>query len=144
MAEPVLTASDEAVIVGVDHLGIVVRDLDEALPFYVATLGLTARDREDLPAVGVRLLYLESGAGTLQLLQPTGPGPARDYLDQHGEGPDHLCYTVADIPAALAFLAPDAEVRIVMGGRGRRACFLPGRQHGLRIELTEREPYRSE
>jgi hypothetical protein len=100
-------------------------------------------DREDLPAVGVRLLYLETGAGTLQLLQPLGPGPAQDHLHRHGEGPDHICYTVDDIPSALAVLAPGAEVSIFMGGRGRRACFLPERHHGLRIELTEREPFRA-
>ena len=128
-------------IVGVDHLGIVVHDVDAALPFFVGRLGMTERDREDLPAVGVRLLYLETGSGTVQLLQPLGPGPAREQLDQHGEGPDHLCYTVDDIPSALAVLAPGVEVPIFMGGRGRRACFLPGRQYGLRIELTEREPY---
>jgi methylmalonyl-CoA/ethylmalonyl-CoA epimerase len=127
---------------GLNHLGIVVRDIDAALPFYVETLGMSAHDREDLPAAGVRVLYLETGSGTLQLLQPLGPGPARDYLDQHGEGPDHVCYTVADLPAALEALAPEAEVSIFMGGRGRRACFLPGRRHGLRIELTEQEPYR--
>ena len=77
----------------------------------------------------------------LQLLQPLGPGPAEDNLRRHGEGPDHICYTVDDIPAALAVLAPGVEVPIFMGGRGRRACFLPERQHGLRIELTEREPF---
>ncbi len=126
---------------GLNHLGIVVRDIDDALSFYVETLGLSAQDREDLPAIGIRLLYLETGSGTLQLLQPIGPGPARDFLEQHGEGPDHICYTVPDIPAALAVLAPDDEVAIFMGGRGRRACFLPGRRHGLRIELTEQAPF---
>ena len=130
-----------AMLLGLNHLGIVVRDLEAALPYYVETLGLAAHDREDLPAAGVRLLYVETGSGTIQLLQPIGPGPARDYLDQHGEGPDHISYTVADIPAALAALAPGAGVPIFMGGRGRRACFLPGRHHGLRIELTEAEPF---
>lgn len=128
-------------IVGVNHLGIVVHDIDAALPFYVDRLGMTARDREDLPAVGVRLLYLDTGSGTLQLLQPIGPGPARDHLDRHGEGPDHICYTVDNIPSALAVLAPGADVPLFIGGRGRRACFLPERHHGLRIELTEREPF---
>ncbi|MDQ3694484.1 MAG: VOC family protein [Chloroflexota bacterium] len=133
----------DAMLLGLNHLGIVVRDLEAALPFYVETLGLAAHDREDLPVAGVRVLYVETGSGTIQLLQPIGPGPARDYLDQHGEGPDHICYTVADIPAALAVLAPDVTVPIFLGGRGRRACFLPGRHHGLRIELTEAELYTS-
>lgn len=130
-----------AVIVGINHLGIVVRDLDAALHFYVDLLGMAVRDREELPAVGVRLLYLEAGAETLQLLQPIGPGPAQEHLEQHGEGPDHICYTVDDIPQTLAHIAPGVDVPIFMGGRGRRACFLPGRQHGLRVELTEREPF---
>ncbi len=128
-------------IVGINHLGIVVRDIDEALPFYVDSLGMTVGHREELPAVGVRLLYLETGADTLQLLQPIGPGAAWERLEHHGEGPDHICYTVDDIPSTLATLAPEAEVPIFTGGRGRRACFLPGRHHGLRIELVEREPF---
>lgn len=128
----------------VDHVGIVVRGVEASLPLYVETFGFRAFGDELLPEVGVRVVYLTGGAAggtTLQLVEPTRAGPLRDFLEQQGEGLHHVCLAVADIPAALARLAPGAEVRIAMGGRGRRACFLPERLGGLRIELTEIEPW---
>ena len=124
----------------VDHIGIIVSDLTAALPFYVERLGWTVRSQEDLPEVGVRVAYLAAGATVVQLVEPTAPGRIRDDLAAEGEGLHHLCLAVTDIPAALRDLAPDADVPIVMGGGGRRACFLPGRHGGIRIELTETEP----
>ncbi len=128
----------------VDHVGIVVREIDASLPLYVETLGFRTFADEVLPEVGVRVIYLSGGppgSTTLQLIEPTGPGPLRDFLEAEGDGLHHICLAVADIPVALARLAPGADVRIVMGGRGRRACFLPERRQGLRIELTEIEPW---
>ncbi len=124
----------------VDHVGIIVRDLAEALPFYVERLGLSLLSREDLPEVGVRIAYLAAGPTMLQLVEPIAPERIRDDLEAEGEGIHHLCMAVDNIPAALADLAPDDDVPIVLGGRGRRACFLPGRHGGIRVELTESEP----
>ena len=124
-----------------DHVGIVVRDIDGALPYFVERLGLAVLEREDQPATGVRAVYLAAGATVLQLLAPLRPGPIQDHLDAHGEGLHHVCFAVPDIPAALPALAPGAEVSLAIGGRGRRACFLPERPAGLRIELIETEPF---
>lgn len=142
------TTSDGADAVGsvdlVDHIGIVVRDIDTSLSLYRDTLGFTPFGDESLPEVGVRVIYLTSerpGSTVLQLVQPNRPGPLMDFLVAQGDGLHHVCLAVADIPAALADLAPGAEVRVVMGGRGRRACFLPDLRQGLRIELTEIEPW---
>lgn len=128
----------------IDHVGIVVRDIDTSLTFYQGLLGFLPFGDESLPEVGVRVVYLASnqpGSTTLQLVQPTKAGPLKDFLDTEGDGLHHVCLAVDDIPAALDRLAPGTSVRIVIGGRGRRACFLPELREGLRIELTEIEPW---
>lgn len=123
-----------------DHVGVVVRDLDAATSVYCERFGMELVGEEDLPHLGVRVAYLDSGGSLLQLLTPIGPGGVRDHLDASGEGLHHLCYAVPDIEATAARLAPGADVRINRGGRGRRACFLPGDAGGVSIELTEAEP----
>ena len=125
----------------IDHIAVAVRDIDASLPYYVDQLGLTPIHDEVLPAAGVRLLYLDGGSTMLQLVQPVAPCPVADYLDQRGEGLHHLCFAVDDIPTALRALPGQSGVPIVMGGRGRRACFLASPPNKLRIELTEIAPY---
>lgn len=123
---------------GFDHVGVVVHDLDAAVPVWEARLGLPATGREELPAIGVRFAFLGEGATRVQLLEPTAPGPLRDFLDAHGEGLHHLCFLVDDIPATMAGIAPDGAYRMHTGGGGRRACFLPERMSGVTVELIER------
>lgn len=125
----------------IDHIAVAVRDIDASLPYYVEALGLTPIHDEMLPSAGVRLVYLTGGAAMLQLVQPIAPCPVSEYLAAHGEGLHHLCFAVDDIAAALRDLPGQADVPVVMGGRGRRACFLVTPANGLRIELTEKEPY---
>jgi methylmalonyl-CoA/ethylmalonyl-CoA epimerase len=123
-----------------DHIGVVVRDIDAALPFYLERAGLAVIGREEQPDVAVRVAYLGGAGAVVQLLEPTGPGAIRDHLEAHGEGVHHLCFAVPDLEAALPVMAPGAEVAIRRGGLGRRACFLPGLHGALRVELTEVPP----
>lgn len=128
----------------VDHVGIVVRDIDASLPLYRDTLGFAPFGDESLPEVGVRVIYLTSDrpdSTVLQLVQPNRPGPLMEFLEAQGDGLHHICLAVVDIPQTLTELAPGTDVRVVMGGRGRRACFLPEMRQGLRIELTEIESW---
>jgi methylmalonyl-CoA epimerase len=127
------------VLDGIDHVGIVVADIEAALPYFVERLGLALLEQEVQPATGVRVAYLAAGATTLQLVQPLRPGPIRDHLEERGEGLHHVCFAVADIGDAVQRLAPGSDVDVVVAGRGRRACFLPDPGHGMRIELTEIE-----
>jgi len=121
----------------IDHIGVVVRDIQAALPFYRDRLGWEVVGREEQSDVGVKVVYLEGAGTTLQLLEPVGPGGIRDHLEANGEGIHHLCLAVPDIDAVLPLLAPGEVVPVRIGGRGRRACFLPGLHGALRIELTE-------
>ena len=137
---PPAAAEASRVIDKVDHVGVVVRSIDDALPFYLDRLRLAVVGREELPEVGVRVAYLAAGTTMLQLVEPTRPGPLLEHLDAHGDGLHHVCFAVTDIATALPLLAPGADVPFAMGGRGRRACFLPEHPPGVRIELTETEP----
>jgi methylmalonyl-CoA epimerase len=126
----------------VDHVGIAVYSAEAALDWYRDVLGLPLLHDEWLPHLAVRLVYLgrgQDGAAMVQLVEPLGEGPVARFLAEQGEGLHHVCFAVADIPALLATLPGEEETaeHLVMGGRGRRACFLQGRPGGVHVELTE-------
>lgn len=124
---------------GVDHVAIVVRDVEASLAYFSGRLGLTVLRDEVTPASGgARLVFLDAGNVAIQLVSPTGPdGPMAEHLAAHGDGLHHVCLAVDDIEASVAALAPGADVVIAVGGRGRRTAFLPGKPGGLITELAE-------
>lgn len=132
-----------APIAGIDHVALIVRDIDAALPYYTEQLGFRLIADECTQASGgARLAYLDAGNIVVQLVSPTGAaGPIAEHLDAYGEGLHHICLTVEDIQQTLAAFAPGVEVPIAVGGRGRRTAFLPHRPNGLITELTEAKPY---
>jgi methylmalonyl-CoA/ethylmalonyl-CoA epimerase len=138
-----LSGVTSAGISGVDHVAVIVHDIDRALPYYIDQLGFTLLNDELALNDTVRLAYLDCGPGSsmIQLVCPLRPGPLADYLESRGEGLHHICFTVEDIAATLAALAPGAEIAVGMGGRGRRTAFLPAPPNGLITELTERLPF---
>ena len=79
------------------HVGIVVRSIDAALPYFRDELRLPLLSDERVPAVGVRLALLDGGGAMVQLVEPIGPGPIQEHLDGQGEGLHHLCLAVPDI-----------------------------------------------
>jgi len=131
----------------IDHIAIVVRDIDAALLFYRDVLGIVPSVIEDVPTEGVRIAFLVLGGpeGTkIELVQPldTTSGVAR-FLEKHGEGQHHICLEVASIDAALAGLQAqgvpmlDTTPRVSVDGR---AIFIhPRGAHGVLTELVERE-----
>ncbi len=130
----------------IDHIAIVVRDLDAALRVYHDVLGLPLDRMEAVPAekVKVAFLPLPEGGGDIELVQPTSDdtGIAR-YLAKRGEGMHHICFEVDDIRAAMADLAANGleilEEKPRLGGRGQKYVFIhPKSAHGVLIELYER------
>ena len=136
---PMGDPSAAAGIRGVDHVALVVRDVEASMAYFTGTLGLPIlRDEVTTASGGARLVFLDAGNVAIQLVSPTGPdGPMAEHLAAYGDGLHHVCLAVADIDASVAALAPDAEVVIVVGGRGRRTAFLPGKPGGLITELAE-------
>jgi len=125
----------------VDHIAIAVHDIDASLPYYRDELCLPLIHDERLPAVGVRLTYLQVGNTMVQLVQPLGEGAIAQFLAARGEGLHHICFAVHDIPEALNRLTGEAGARVFMGGRERRCAFLLNQPNGLITELTETRSY---
>ena len=128
---------EEPVIRGVDHVAILVEDIDTAIPYYRDVLGMPVIGDELNDNVGVRLVYLDAGNIIIQLVSPFRAGPIQDHLTTRGEGLHHVCFLVEDIDPAIEDLAPGKAITVAIGGRNRRTCFLPDRPSGLIMELSE-------
>jgi methylmalonyl-CoA/ethylmalonyl-CoA epimerase len=126
-------------IVALDHIAVVVRDIEASLAYYTCTLGLPiVSDEETEASGGARLVFLDAGNVMIQLISPLrSTGPIAGHLETHGEGIHHLCFAVGDIKGAIAALVPEQDVPVEIGGRGRRTAFLPNRTDGVITELTE-------
>lgn len=136
-----LPVNEKATARRIDHVGVVVRDIEQTRTAYIKKLGLEPDGDELVENVNVRLAYLkcanDSHPAWLQLVQPVGPGPVADFLAEHGEGLHHVCFGVPDISHALQQIQGEAGTAVFPGGRGRAACFLGARPGNVLIELTE-------
>ncbi len=127
----------------IDHIGIVVHNLDESLQTYCNQLGFTLLERVMIPEQLVEAAFLDAGNGTIELIAPTDTesGTAR-YLQNRGEGAHHICFAVDNIEAALAELRAQG-VRLVdetprQGVHGLVAFVHPKATHGTMIELLQK------
>lgn len=127
----------------IDHLGVAVASIDEALAVYRA-LGLSEERREPVPTQKVTAAFLPVGDSSIELLEPTAEdSPIARFLSRRGEGIHHVCFAVEDLDGALADLAARGFRLIhpnpVPGADGKRVAFLhPEAGHGVLIELSER------
>ncbi|MBK8903057.1 MAG: methylmalonyl-CoA epimerase [Anaerolineaceae bacterium] len=127
----------------VNHIAIVVADLEESMRFWVDALGLELAHTEHVESQAVDVAFLPVGDSKIELLKPTDneSGVAR-YLEKRGPGMHHLCFEVEDIVAALARLKA-ANVQLinevpVMGSDGRKFAFIhPKSANGVLVELYE-------
>ena len=89
----------------INHIAILVEDLENALPFWRDALGLELSEIEEVEAEKARVAFFPTGESRIELVQPTDPetGLGR-YLSKHGGGMHHLCLEVPDIEASLARL----------------------------------------
>jgi methylmalonyl-CoA/ethylmalonyl-CoA epimerase len=126
-----------------DHVGIAVPSIDEALPTWEAILGAAGSGRETVDSQGVEVVFVGSGAARVELVAPSGPdSPVARFLARRGPGIHHLGYRVPDIRAALADLEArgfeliDREPRA--GAHGHQVAFLhPRAAGGVLVELVE-------
>jgi methylmalonyl-CoA/ethylmalonyl-CoA epimerase len=126
----------------IDHIGIAVASIAEALPVYEA-LGLQERHREEVPPQKVITAFLPAGESRIELLEPTSEdSPVAKFLRKRGPGIHHVCFGVRDIDAAVADLGRRGfrliNTRPVEGADGKRVVFLhPDSGHGVLIELSQ-------
>ncbi len=130
----------------IDHIGVVVNSIDDALATWRDTLGFALLERRAVPEQGVEVAFLDAGNGTVEFLAPTDPnsGTAR-FLASRGEGTHHICFAVTDIVAALATLKSQG-VRLIdetprQGVHGLVAFVHPKAANGVLIELLQKSPH---
>jgi len=126
-----------------DHVGLVVHDIDATLQTYCNQLGFRLLERVEIPEQKVVAAFLDAGNSTIELISPTDTesGTAR-FLANRGEGAHHVCYEVDDIEATLAELRK-AGVRLIdetprRGVHGLIAFIHPKAANGLMIEVLQK------
>ena len=86
----------------IDHIGIVVANITEEAKTYAQNLALPYLHEEVSEPYHCKIAFLRCGEVLIELIEPTGEGPSKTFLDTHGEGIHHICYEVGDIQEALA------------------------------------------
>ena len=127
----------------IDHIGIVVNDIEEALKVYQQALGLSLARIQEMPGQAVTLAFLPTGESEIELVQPvTSDSGVAKFLQKRGEGIHHICLEVDNVEKALADLR-EKGLQLIdetprTGPEGERFAFIhPKSTHGVLIELYE-------
>lgn len=87
----------------IEHLGIAIKSIEEALPYYENVLGLKCYSIEEVPDQKVRTAFMMVGQTKLELLEPTSDeSPIAKFIEKRGEGIHHIAFCVEDANEALA------------------------------------------
>jgi methylmalonyl-CoA/ethylmalonyl-CoA epimerase len=127
----------------IDHIAIVVEDIDTSLKFWRDALGLDLEHIEKVPEQKSIVAFLPTGESEVELVEPTtdDSGIAR-YLSKRGPGIHHICFEVEEIEAALGELKGKG-VRLInetptIGAGGKKIAFIhPESTNGVLVELYE-------
>ena len=130
----------------ISHIAIVVPELEQAMAFWVDTLGLPLEHVEYVPDQGVDVAFLPSGESEIELIEPVDPesGVSR-FMKKRGPGVHHICFEVDDINLMLERLK-EAEVPLIneeatIGTGGKKIAFIhPKGTGGVLVELYELTP----
>jgi methylmalonyl-CoA/ethylmalonyl-CoA epimerase len=129
----------------IDHLGIAVKSLDDAVAFYEKALGLTCQGVEEVESQKVRTAFFDVGETHIELLEPTSEeSPIAKFMAKNGEGVHHVAYQTDDIQGQLN-QAREAGCKLineepVAGAGGKKVAFLhPKSTHGVLTEFCSTE-----
>lgn len=127
----------------IDHIAILVSDMEATLKFWQEALGLQVAGLLDVPAEQAQIAFMPTGDSEIELVKPTtdDSGLAR-YMEKRGPGMHHICLEVDDIDGMLEHLQAKGVQMIneapLEGVGGRRYAFIhPKAAHGVMIELYE-------
>ena len=131
----------------IDHLGIAVRSLDEAVPYYEKALGLKCEHREEVPSQKVRTAFFRAGEVHIELLEPTDPAsPIAKFLEKNPNGGiHHVAFGTDDVQTQLNQAAA-AGIRLINekpvdGAGGKVVAFLhPKSTFGVLTEFCMPKP----
>lgn len=129
----------------VDHIGIAVKDLEQAKKFYTEVLGMKAQGEEVVEQQHVKVCFIPCGDSELELLESTTPdGPIAKFIEKKGEGLQHIALRVDNIEQTLADLKAKG-VRLIdetprYGAGGSSIAFVhPKATGGILLELSQRK-----
>ena len=131
-------------IINLDHVGVAVNKVEQALPLYTAVLGLKLEAIRESKQNRIRAATLTTGNTTIELIEPLDPeSPIAKFLQKRGQGLHHLAFTVDDIEKTLEELKGQGVTLIDekprTGIEGGRVAFLHPKSTGdVLIELCER------
>lgn len=129
----------------VDHIGIAVKDIEQAKKFYTEFLGLKALGEEVVEEQKVKVCFIPCGDSEIELLESTSPeGPIAKHIEKKGEGIQHIALRVDNIETAIADLMAKG-VRMIdekprYGAGGAKIAFVhPKSTGGILLEISERQ-----
>ena len=129
----------------IEHIGIAVNNLEEAIPYYEKTLGLKCYAVEEVADQKVKTAFFMVGQTKIELLESTSPeGPIGKFLEKKGQGVHHLAFAVKDVNESLSELDRKG-VRLIdktsrKGAEGLNIGFLhPKSTMGVLTEICGKE-----
>ena len=118
-----------------DHIGIAVASLEEAIPYYEKTLGLKCEKIEEVASQKVRTAFFDIAGTHIELLEATSPdSPVAKFLEAKGPGIHHLAFATENLPAMLA-KAKECGTRLIdetprEGANNKQIAFLHPKSTG--------------
>jgi methylmalonyl-CoA/ethylmalonyl-CoA epimerase len=130
-------------VLRIDHIAVLVEDLEAPLNFWQEALGLELTHIQDVPAELAQIAFFPTGGSEIELVKPTtlDSGLGR-YLEKRGPGMHHICLEVDDIDGMLAQLK-EKGVQLIneeprVNAAGKKYAFIhPKAANGVMVELYE-------
>ena len=131
-------------IIGIEHIGIAVKDLKTDAPFWEHILGIEHTHSEKVESEGVLTEIYDTGKGKVELLESLHPdSPVKKFLEDRGPGIHHVCFEVDDIYTTIKELKEN-NIRVIgdkhsIGAEGYKVVFIhPRSTGGILVELAEK------
>ena len=132
-----------AKITGINHIALVVPEMEQALKFWRDVLGLPLQGVNDMPEQASRIAFLPAGGGEVELVQPiTADSGVAKFLQKRGPGIHHVCFETDNLDGMIDLLKRKG-VRLIgekpsTGAGGQRMIFVhPESAGGVLVELYE-------
>ena len=131
-------------IIGIEHIGIAVKELKTDAPFWKHILGIDHTHSEKVESEGVLTEIYDTGKGKVELLESLHPdSPVKKFLEDRGPGIHHVCFEVDDIYESIKELKEN-NIRVIgdkytIGAEGYKVVFIhPRSTGGILVELAEK------
>lgn len=135
--------SNQSITNKISHIGIAVKSIEKALPFYTKTLGLELEGMEEVASEGVKVAFLRIGESRFELLEATADSsPIHKFIEKRGEGIHHIALDVENIEARINSLTKNGiqfiHTEPKAGSHHTKIAFIhPKSAHGVLFELCE-------